>query len=101
MGRVNAYYSFNAAIDAAADALEAQEEKEREAAAKATGSDGVAVDHDHISSDTVLRLPPIEQPNRGSTGGSERPKSSPPRPRSAARPISTDRSSRMDGWYSG
>lgn len=99
VGRLNAYYSFNAAIDAAADALEAQEEKEREEAAKATGSDGVAVDHDNSNSDIVLRLPPIGQPNPGSTGDSERPQSSPPRPRSASRPISTGKMSRMDGWH--
>lgn len=90
IGRVNAYYSFNAAIDAAADALEAEQEKEREEAAKAAASDAAAVDHDSSSEKIVLRLPPIEQTNRVSE-----------RPRSASRPINTGRPNRSDGWHLG
>lgn len=66
-GRVNAYCSYNAAIDAAADALEAEAEA-REAPPVAVPA---ASDDDRGNSGPQLRLPPIE----GTTGAGDRPTS--------------------------
>ncbi|CAM9401542.1 unnamed protein product [Ectocarpus sp. 12 AP-2014] len=94
IGRVNTYYSYNAAIDAAEDAAEAEEQKKALAAAASQGGD---VDEPR------LHLPPIEQSssNGSSTGDGQRPKSPPPRPRSASRHIISGRPSRSDGWHLG
>ncbi|CAM9108876.1 unnamed protein product [Ectocarpus sp. 6 AP-2014] len=94
IGRVNTYYSYNAAIDAAEDAAEAEEQKKALAAAASQGGD---VDEPR------LHLPPIEQSssNGSRTGDGQRPKSPPPRPRSASRHIISGRPSRSDGWHMG
>ncbi|CAN0079350.1 unnamed protein product [Ectocarpus sp. 12 AP-2014] len=94
IGRVNTYYSYNAAIDAAEDAAEAEEQKKASAAAASQGGD---VDEPR------LHLPPIEQSssNGSSTGDGQRPKSPPPRPRPASRHIISGRPSRSDGWHLG
>lgn len=94
IGRVNTYYSYNAAIDAAEDTAEAEEQKKALAAAASQGGD---VDEPR------LHLPPIEQSssNGSSTGDGQRPKSPPPRPKSASRHIISGRPSRSDGWHLG
>lgn len=86
VGRVNAYYSYNAAIDAAADALEVKEQEQKAsfAAAPVAGDDGRGDDRPRP------RFPPIEQ--APGVGG---------RPRSATRPISAGRLSRIEGWHLG
>lgn len=80
VGRVNAYISYNAAIDAAT----AEEHKVSSADACAVGVD------DGGDDGPTLRLPPIEQVSGAGN-----------RPRSATRPITPGRVSRIEGWHLG
>lgn len=88
VGRVNAYHSYNAAIDAAADAAEAEKAEQQALSFAARAADNDNDDNSRFADGSTLRFPPI---GRVAVAGE--------RPRSATRPITPETLRNFEGWY--
>eukprot|EP00903_Cladosiphon_okamuranus_P006314 g6190.t1 len=90
VGRLNAYYAYNSAIDTANDAAAAEAEKQQEEQELPPAASPAGDDHGGSGDEPTVRLPPIEQVAAAGV-----------RPRSASRPISPERLRRIDGMAPG